>query len=262
MKTVLLTLICCYLISYAFLYIWQRNLLYYPQPAAAVDLQQLEPMLFQSDELELHGWRINGHQSQALIYYGGNAEQVEQNIGFFQRTLPDYSVYLVPYRGFANNPGSPTEKSLYSDALYVFDSLRPHHQSLALMGRSLGSGVATYVASQRETDRLVLITPYDSVERLAQQSYWLFPVRLLLLDKFNSIARVPFISAPTLILTASGDRVIPSSNSQNLAQAFPASQLTFFNIDGASHNNITTYEDYGLQLQLFLQGTAKNKPAN
>lgn len=253
MKTVLLTLICCYLISCIFLYIWQRNLLYYPQPVANVDFQQVERMQFQSDELELQGWRVNGHQPQALIYYGGNAEQVENNVAFFQRTLPGYSIYLVPYRGFADNPGKPTEKALYSDALYVFDSLRPHHQSLSLMGRSLGSGVATYVAIQREIERLLLITPYDSVERLAQQNYWLFPVSLLLLDKFNSIARIPHISAPTLILTASDDRVIPLSSSQRLAKAFPPSQLTSFSIKGAAHNNITSFEDYAHQLKLFLQ---------
>ena len=83
------------------------------------------------------------------------------------------------------------------------------HSQITVIGRSLGSGIATYLASQRPVSRLLLITPYDSIANVAAGRLPMFPVHWLLLDKYESWRYAPQITAPTRILAAEHDDVIP-----------------------------------------------------
>ncbi len=114
--------------------------------------------------------------------------------------LSGYTVYLIPYRGYGNNAGTPAEQVLYSDAVQIYTTIKDQHDSVSLMGRSLGSGIATYVAANRQVDKLILVTPFDSIENVAKDIYWMFPVSLLIKDKFRSSERVKDITAPNLYI--------------------------------------------------------------
>jgi uncharacterized protein len=253
MKSILLAALVTYVISCILIYFGQRNLLYFPQPSDKnVGATKVS---FTNNGIELRGWIVNPKQDEALLYYGGNAEGIEQNIQFFQNMLPNYSVYLIPYRGYGESMGKPTENDLYSDALYIYDQLITQHTKISLFGRSLGSGIASYVAARRRIKNLILVTPYDSIENVAKGVYWMFPISLLLKDKYNSLAHVARIKTQPLILMAEYDQVIPRKNSENLISAFGKQQQSVI-VKGAGHNDISSYPDYANSIYQYLQSNS------
>jgi len=246
-KSILLSMLVFYIGICVVLFVLQRNFLYFPQPASPVN--DAAAINFDSDGEQLHGWVVKEGRARALIYYGGNAENIENNIAFFKDVLPEYSVYLIPYRGYGNSTGSPTEESLYHDALSIYDRIKENHAQVALMGRSLGTGVATYVAANRQVSKLILITPFDSIVNVAKSVYWMFPVNLLLKDKYSSISRVDKITAQTYIFIAEHDQVISLARTESLISQFSEQLVATILISGASHNNISQYQQYVIELK-------------
>lgn len=240
----------CYVAACVYLYSRQRNFIYFP--TAQSDTGDAQVLAVPSDGETLRILRIGANNEGALIYFGGNKEDVSQDIPRFLEAFPDRTVYLVNYRGYGGSTGTPTEAGLFKDALALFDLAQREHAHVSIMGRSLGSGVAVYVASKRKIEKLVLVTPYDSVENVARQQYPAFPIRWILVDKFASIRRAGEISEPTLILIAENDGVIPRSNSDALVRAFRPSIATAEVIAGAVHNTIGDSGHYWQRLRDFL----------
>jgi pimeloyl-ACP methyl ester carboxylesterase len=250
MSSVIVILTISYFVLGLLLFLFQRSFLYFPQLASA---NVFAPEVsFKHGEQDLTGWVLNADKPEAIIYYGGNAESIEQNIPFYLGQFSDKTTYLIPYRGYGKNNGEPTESSLYSDALFIFDKLKNKHNKINIVGRSLGSGVATYVAANREIDKLVLITPYDSIENIAKKKFPMFPMFLLVKDKFLSYERAVEIHSKTLILSAEHDQTIPLKNTEHLASQFDSKILTQVLIENADHNNILGYEEYKNSMRLFL----------
>ena len=249
LKRLLLGIVLIYLALCTWLYVQQRSMLYFPVPAMAnVQAQAFE---LSSDDLQLKGWVVNPGQSEAVIYFGGNGEQIEWNAPEFQSSIPKVTVYLVPYRGYGGNPGQVTEENLYRDALNLFDTIKPNYKNISLIGRSLGTGVATYVAAKRNIKKLILVTPYDSIVKLAQDNYSMFPVSLLIKDRFDSAERAAGITAKTLIMIAENDEVIPRSNTENLIRHFKQKPKVVV-FKSAGHNSISDTADYQTTISKFL----------
>jgi len=232
------------------LYSAQRSILYYPTP----DLggYGAESLRIDSHGESLKVWRLNGNHDDAIIYFGGNAEEVAANVPTFTRIFDDATVYLVNYRGYGGSSGSPTEQALYADAMAIFDHLAERHRRVATIGRSLGSGVATYLASVRDVERMVLVTPFDSIENVAARRYPIFPISLLLKDKFRSAEHVTTVDAPTLVLIAEHDQVIPREHTESLIDAFGEHDLTIVTLDDTTHNTIDDSPAYAAVLEEFL----------
>jgi pimeloyl-ACP methyl ester carboxylesterase len=164
----------------------------------------------------------------------------------------DYSVYLVNYRGYGNSEGSPTEAALFADALAIYDHIQEKYQTVSAYGRSLGSGVAVYLAAKRPLDRLILLTPYDSIAAVAQKIYPLFPVRYLTKDQFDSAARAGNIDIPVLIASAEHDREIALEHTQALRQRFNRTEVEYRQIKGAAHNDIIDFPEYRAFIEGFI----------
>ncbi len=233
-----------------FLYLAQRNFMYFPVPERdAADLP-VEYLASNGERLKI--WVLNGTSRRAVVYFGGNAEDVYHNAEDFRRALPGHAVYLVNYRGFGGSSGSPTQEGLFDDALQLHDSLSKRHQTVAAIGRSLGSGVAVYLASQRPLHRLVLVTPHDSAVALAQRLYPVYPVAWMLKDKYESAQYAAKVRTPTLFLTAENDRVIPTQHSKRLAAAFDEELVEYSVIENAGHNGLSGYARYWEEIARFL----------
>jgi Hydrolases of the alpha/beta superfamily len=250
LKSILFIAIGVYVIGAALLYFFQRNLLYFPSPEYQHDLATLEVI---NDDQTLKIAVMNPGQARAIIYFGGNAEPVVFNEVPFAEHFPSHTVYLVSYRGYGGSSGEPTELGLFSDALAIYDFVQSEHESVSAVGRSLGSGVAIYLASERAIDALGLVTPYDSIVSVARKRFPFYPVSLLLLDKYDSAMRVPKVSAKVLIVMAELDKIIPNWHSVKLQDAFPTEQVRVLKIAGADHNNVSANADYFPALKAFFE---------
>ena len=158
----------------------------------------------------------------------------------------------MDYRGYGKSEGTPTEEGLYSDALAIYDAIEEKHESVSLIGRSLGSGVAVYLAAHREIDKLILLTPYDSIVKVAQVHYPFIPAHYVARDRFEAFRYAPDISAPVLIVTAELDRVVPVERALNLQKYFSPDQLTYRMIRSAAHNDVTDFSEYRQLLRNFV----------
>ncbi len=232
------------------LYVAQRALMYPPVAENAAEDVPVEWLAIDGGRLKL--WVLSPQQPHAVIYFGGNAEDVYWNVEDFRRALPGHAVYLVNYRGYGGSSGSPSEAALFADALRLFDSLRERHARVSVIGRSLGSGVATYLASRRPVERLVLATPYDSTLAVARASYPIYPVGLLLKDRYESVRYAAEVPSPALLLVAENDTLIPREHSNRLARSFDPAQVRLVVVEGAGHNDIAAYPRYWQAIADFL----------
>lgn len=248
--SIALVLLSIYLLLAAFLYLYQRKLLYFPMPVDPAF--SARNVTIDNQGVRLHGWVLNPGQEKAVIYFGGNSELITHRRGFFEDVFGDYSVYLVDYRGFGNSEGHPSETGLFSDALAIFDTVSAAHESVSAYGRSLGSGVAVYLAARRPLEKLMLLTPYDSVARVAQKIYPIFPVRWLIKDRFDSVALAAEIEVPVLITSAEFDREIRLEHTLALKRSFTRATIDYRMIAGAAHNNIVDFPDYRDAVKSFL----------
>ena len=242
--------VIAYLAIIALLYLMQRSLLFYPVPAR--DDIPRESITLKNKSLSLHGWILNKGQKKALIYFGGNSEDITDNIVQLEGLFKNHTIYLINYRGYGKNRGKPTQQGLFSDAIAIYDQIGGQHSSVSLMGRSLGSGVAVYLTSKRNIEQLFLLTPYDSIAELAQTHYPYFPVRYLVKDRFDSVVLAKKIKIPTLIVTAELDQVVPVKHALRLRDHLTEASVTYHLIAGAEHNNVTSFPQYQKAIERFI----------
>jgi len=239
------------------LYLMQGSITYHPSPL------QFEPdaqaLTVAGRTGPLRGWVVNPGKPEAVVYFGGNGERLEYDVDMFRALLPDRSVYLVPFRGYGPNKGTPSEPGIEADALAVFDFAHSQHAKIAVVGRSLGTGVATYVAAHRPVERLVLVTPYDSILNIARDRYGIFPVSWMLRDRYESWRNADSIKAPTLVLLASNDNAVPRANSDALIAHF-GTRPGIVVIEHADHNNLSNSPFYREAIQDFLDADARLSP--
>jgi len=192
---------------------------------------------------------------RALVYFGGNAEDVAGNVELFAEAFPDRSLFLVNYRGYGGSSGRPTEAGLVADALAVFDHVQQEHPAVAVMGRSLGSGIAVQLATSRPVDRLVLVTPYDSLVNVAREYFRWLPVGLLLRDRYDSVSRAHQVKTPVLMVIADEDEIIPRERSDALAAAFAPGQPRVVVVPAVGHNTLDLSPEYLGAVREFLAAT-------
>lgn len=252
MKTLTLLLILLpttYILGGLFLYFKQDNFIYFPPE----NIQHPYPLeTFENQGQSIEVITLNPGKNNALLYFAGSGELVAQTAPSFSNRFPSHTIYLVNYRGYGNSSGNPSEQGFNADALHIFDVIQPRHQHITVLGRSIGSGVATYLASQRKIEKLVLVTPYDSILSVAQDQYPFYPISLLLRDTFDSIHRIKNFTTPTLVLIAEFDELIPYKNSKRMIDVFPVSQVVTHMIKDTDHNSILNQETYFHHLETFL----------
>lgn len=234
----LMAIVLAYLGLCALMFFQQRSLMYFPVPqtdlpegAAAITL----PI----DGAHIAVTALRQDLPKAVLYFGGNAEDVNGSLSDLTTAFHEHAVYLMHYRGYGASTGEPSERALVADALALYDRLRAQHQHIEVVGRSLGSGIAVQLASARPVQRLVLVTPFSSMRDVAATHYGYLPVRWLMRDTYESGTFASKVSAPTTIIAAAQDRIIPPAHAKALLDRFPAGVATMTVIDEAGHNDIS-----------------------
>ena len=244
-----------YMIICIYVYLNQRAFMYFPQRGVLYTAEQ--PIEILSGDITLRGWVVNEGNDEAVIYFGGNAERPEAGIPDFKRIFSDRTIYLINYRGYGDSGGSPAEEGLYADALAIYDHVSQNHSKVSVIGRSLGTGVATYLASQRSVEKLVLVEPFDSMVSVGRAAYPFFPVHIMIKDRYDSASRAGRITSRTLIIMAGRDEIIPAWSTEKLILEFDQSILEVVVIEDATHNDIQNYPHYYTVLEDFFTGITK-----
>jgi len=209
-----------YVLLVAALYLNQRQIMYHPDqrvpdPAAAgladMSVQRIET----ADGYRLLAWwRPPADSSRpTIVFFHGNAG----NLGNRARQAREFldaglGLLLVTWRYNAGAGGEPSEQGLLNDGRAALDFVAAQgisERRIVLHGESLGSGVAVAMAVERDIGGLVLVYPYSSVTDVAEDRFWFAPVRMLIKDDFDSVARIGKVRAPILVIHGERDTVIP-----------------------------------------------------
>lgn len=224
------------------IYLKQDSLIYYPQPRRTTVPDST--MLLRNGDEELVISVRPRPGTKAIIYFGGNAEDVSANLESFGATFPDHALFLLHYRSYGGSTGSPSEQANHSDGAALFKAVHAQHSEVAVIGRSLGSGIALRLASETAVSRLILITPYDSIEALAIAAYPYLPIQLLLRDRYQSWKYAQSIKIPITIIAAEHDTVIPRASTEKLISRFAEDIATMTLIKGVGHNDLESKLEY------------------
>ncbi|WP_413205461.1 alpha/beta hydrolase [Rhodospirillum sp. A1_3_36] len=233
-----------WLVLAAFMYFFQRKLQYSPPPGPLpspeeAGLPEVSPVTLRTEDgLDLVAWyRAASAGAPTVILFHGNAGHLGDRATKARFFLDaGLGVLLVEWRGFAGNPGNPSEAGLLADGRAALSFLRsqglsPDHW--VFYGESLGSGVAFQLAAE-EPGPVAIVTEgaFTSAVDVGSRRYPLFPVRLLMRDRFSSLDILPSLSMPLLVLHGQQDKVVPPDMGKRLAEVFPGPVETFFPSEG------------------------------
>lgn len=247
-----------------FIYVQQERLIFYPRAndPALREQWRWQRVEIPSGEHVLEGWWADAGAPESnltLVYFGGNAEDVLFTARNAAR-LAAKRMLVVNYRGYGGTKGKPTQQALFEDALaihaYVLGPGGAEAQDIVVMGRSLGSGVATLLAAKREVRAAVLITPFDSIKAVAARHYPALLVEWLLRHPFPSAEMAPQARVPALFLVAENDEVIAPAHAYALARAWggPNQVRAFAHV---GHNDIDQHPDYYGAINTFFQSLVR-----
>lgn len=202
----------------ALMYIFQRRLMYFPDPtrtspAEAGFARAQELRLESIDGERLIAWHVppRGDRPVAL-YLHGNAGALNLRAGRFAWLIAEGDgLVALSYRGFGGSSGAPSEQGLINDALAAYDFAIQRYPArrIVLWGESLGTAVAIALAAQREVGGVVLDAPFTSIADVGAAAYPFAPVRWLIKDAFRSDLRIAKVTAPILVLHGERDVIVP-----------------------------------------------------
>jgi fermentation-respiration switch protein FrsA (DUF1100 family) len=184
-----------------------------------------------------------------ILYFHGNAGDLSRwgTISEFF-VAKNYDVFIMDYRTYGKSRGKLSELAFYNDAQYCYDYVlnRYDESEITLYGRSLGTGISTFLASNNNPKQLVLETPYYSILDVAKHRFPIFPVTALLKYKFPSNEFIVNVKCPITMFHGTDDGIVPYVSAEKLKTVAPKENTTFITIDGGSHNNLIDFKEYRL----------------
>ncbi|MBW8635947.1 lysophospholipase [Hoeflea sp. WL0058] len=213
-----------YAAAAGFLYATQRDHVFIPSGALSDPVDEgLEGVIVENvtmaDGVVVTVWRAEParHDLPTVLYFQGNGGNISTRATRFQQIMESGLGFYAPaYRGYPGSEGSPSEEMFISDALHHFDRADAISSGVILHGESLGTGVATAVAAERDAEALILEAPFTATVDIAASAYPWLPVSFLMKDQFKSRDRIIDVTEPVLILHGTDDRVVPFAQGQAL----------------------------------------------
>lgn len=190
-----------------------------------------------------------------ILYFHGNAGDLSRwgkITEFFVEK--NYDVLVMDYRTYGKSSGTLSEQALYNDAQMCYDYLLKHYQEseITIYGRSIGTGMATHLASRNQPHRLILETPFYCLAEVAKYRFPVFPVKKLLKYNFPSYQYIQDVKCPIKIFHGTDDNIIPYASGEKLFNSIVKKEKTFFTIKKGEHNNLIEFETYRKHIQKIL----------
>jgi fermentation-respiration switch protein FrsA (DUF1100 family) len=239
--------VALYIVLVAVFYTAQRKFLYFPTrsyvPLSAANANPAlkEVTVRTTDGIELKSWYAPAtSQPFTIVFFHGNADSLYGAAPVADPYIAaGYGFLLTEYRGYSGLAGTPTEAGLYDDARANLNWLLAHgveSRHIILFGQSLGSGVATEMATEFQVGGLMLLAPYLSIPEVARVHYSFFPASYLTLDRFDNKKKIGKIHVPVLIASGAEDEVIPPSQGREL-YSLANRPREFRSLPGRGHND-------------------------
>jgi uncharacterized protein len=180
--------------------------------------------------------------AHTVVIFHGNGETIGLRVQLAQDLRArGLGVVLAEYRGYglAIGSGPPDEAGLYRDAAAILDELDRQEigpRQVALMGISLGTGVAAEMAARGRAASLILVSPYTSITAMAAGVIPFLPTGMLCPDRFDTLSKAPRIRVPTLVIHGDADEVVPLALGRQVASSIPGATLRV--VPGRHHNDV------------------------
>jgi len=237
-----------YALMVASVYIWQRRLLYLPDvyKPSDRDVQSVGLRFWPASDATYRGFTsaaVSDNAKGTVIVFHGNAGAAMHR-SYYVRALErlGYRIVLAEYPGYGGRPGSPSEKALVSDARETVQLAYENFGGpLFLWGESLGGGVVAGVVTEPPAPvaAVILLTPWDTLPKLAQTLYWYLPARWLVRDQYDNIRNLQSFKRRVALLMAERDDIIPARHSRRLYDSLSESKRLWV-FKGAGHNSWPT----------------------
>ena len=186
-----------------------------------------------------------------ILYFHGNMGDLSRwgKITEFFIEL-NYDVFVMDYRTYGKSTGLLSEQALYDDAEMCYNYVRKQYNEskITVYGRSLGTGMATYLASKNNPKSLILETPYYSLTDVAKRRFSMYPSEKTLRYNFPSYKYIQKVTCPISIFHGTNDRVVPYASGEKLFNSIQQKEKNFFTIEKAGHNNLSEFKVYQNQI--------------
>lgn len=248
---VLLVIVVIYLLVAALAWGFQRSLIYLPDAATPDPTTQPETaaeiVLETDDDLRLDAWLVQptaNNRDAAVLVANGNAGHRGHRAPLAERLAEEgFAVLLFDYRGYGGNPGSPNEDGLYADAraayAYLTDEAGFPEDRILLLGESLGGGVVSQLAVENSPSGTLLRSPFVDLAAVGQSAFPIFPVRLLLWDRYPVAENMARADTPLTVVYGTDDSIVPPQQSRDVADAAERAgvDVTVDAVDDVDHNH-------------------------
>jgi len=216
-----------------------------------------EVFLATEDGATLNALHLKGDNPKGVIlYFHGNAGDLSRwgpITNYF--TNFNYDVIVMDYRTYGKSTGALSEEALYNDASLFYDYALTHYQEdkIVLYGRSLGTGLGTYLAAKNNPKKLILESPYYSIADEAKKRFPILPVKLILRYKLPNNEYIKDVSCPVIIFHGTKDKIVAYKSGLKLGNLVPKERLDFVTLEGGTHNNLKEFKEYHLALSKILE---------
>lgn len=245
------------------LFILQDHLLFHPKAVEADSSygftepyqESVIPLDAQTQFHVVHFTVPDSIRKGVVLYFHGNQKNIGRYAPYAKLfTRNNYEVWMIDYPKFGKSTGELTEENLYEGALqlYMLAKIRFKSEQIIIYGKSIGTGIATQLASIRDCKALVLETPYYSMKSLLGRYLFMYPLQQLLHFKFPTADYLPKVNAPVRIFHGTDDGVIPYSNAKKLEPLLKKGDA-FITIPEGVHNNLTVSNIVQQELNKLLQ---------
>ncbi len=190
-----------------------------------------------------------------VLYFHGNKENIIRYAPFANNfTSKGYEVWMCDYPGFGKSTGVLSEEILYQEAVQMYKLARTKYRedSIVIYGKSMGTGIAAYLASNKNCKKLILETPYYSMHSLINRYAWMFPMELLMHYQLPTYKYLKNVVAPVSIFHGTNDGVVPYSNATQLNSVMKAAD-EWIEIKNGEHNNLNDFPLYQHKLDSLLK---------
>lgn len=259
LRRFILAVIIFYFTGGLVFYLTQDLFLFHPKPVNknyqyAFDIPFEETNTsFEGNNLNIIRFKTAGPSRGIVLFFHGNMENVERYKkypSFF--TQNQYELWMIDYPGFGKTTGKITEQLMYQQALFMYGKAanKFSNDSIIIYGKSIGTGIASYLASKKPCSLLILETPYYNLNSLVKSFLPIYPVSWLLKYSFPNNQYLKNISAPVTIFHGTDDEVIPYRHARKLKKENP--RINLVTIEKGKHNDLFEKEIYGIKMEQLL----------